>query len=246
MESIQQIIDFVLHIDKHLQEFTSDYGTLTYALLFGIIFCETGLVVLPFLPGDSLIFAAGALAGAGLLNPWLLFIIMFIAAILGDTVNYEIGKHFGHIIIRRGWVKQSHLDKTHAFFEKHGGKTIVYARFVPIVRTLAPFVAGISKMRYSYFIRYNFFGGFIWTALFTTLGYFFGGIDFVKKNFSMVILAIIFLSLLPPLISYFIEKFSKKENKLEADVNTDFQEKENDIEKGNLNDANPVVEKIQE
>ena len=211
MEYIQFLIDFILHIDEHLYEFTSNYGTLTYALLFGIIFLETGVVVCPFLPGDSLIFAAGALAGAGLLNPFLLFIIMFIAAVLGDTANYHIGKNFGDVIIRKKYIKQSHLDKTHAFFEKHGGKTIVYARFVPIVRTLAPFVAGMGKMSYSYFIKYNFFGGFLWTASFTALGYFFGNIDFVKNNFSMVILGIIFVSLLPPIITYISSKFSKKD-----------------------------------
>ena len=210
MEYIQFIIDFILHIDEHLFEFTSNYGLLTYALLFGIIFCETGLVVCPILPGDSLIFAAGALAGAGLLNPFLLFIIMFIAAVLGDTANYHIGKNFGDAIIRRNYIKKAHLDKTHAFFEKHGGKTIVYARFVPIVRTLAPFVAGISKMSYGYFIKYNFFGGFLWTFLFIALGYFFGNIDFVKNNFSIVIMAIIFISLLPPIITYISSKFSKK------------------------------------
>jgi membrane-associated protein len=213
MEYIHASIDFILHIDKHLHEFTDNYGTLTYILLFIIIFCETGLVVCPFLPGDSLMFAAGALAGAGLLNPILLFVIMFLAAVSGDTANYHVGKKFGHVIIRKKFIKQKHLDKTHDFFEKHGGKTIVYARFVPIVRTLAPFVAGISKMSYKYFIHYNFFGGLIWTALFTALGYFFGTRSFVKNNFSMVILAIIFISLLPPIISYIIEKLKKKSDK---------------------------------
>ena len=208
-----EIIEFFLHVDKHLADVVSNYGTWTYAILFLVIFCETGLVVCPFLPGDSLIFAAGALAGAGLLNPILLFVIIFIAAVIGDTVNYHIGKNFGHIIIRKNWVKQAHLDKTHDFFEKHGGKTIVYARFVPIVRTLAPFVAGISKMNYTYFIRYNFFGGFLWTIIFVLLGYFFGTMDFVQKNFSLVIIAIIVISLLPPFISYLYERFSGKTEK---------------------------------
>lgn len=207
MEYIQYLIDFILHIDKHLQAFTDAYGTLTYILLFMIIFIETGLVVCPFLPGDSLIFAAGALAGAGLLNPLLLLLLLFVAAVLGDTVNYHIGKNLGDFILKKRWIKQAHLDKTHDFFEKHGGKTIIYARFVPIVRTLAPFVAGISKMSYKYFIRYNIAGGFLWTVLFVTIGYFFGTIDFVQKNFSLVIIAIIILSLMPPFISYLYERF---------------------------------------
>lgn len=213
MEYIQYVIDFILHIDKHLQEFVDAYGTLTYALLFIVIFVETGLVVCPFLPGDSLIFAAGALAGAGFFNPIFLFVLLFVAAVLGDTVNYEIGKHLGDFIIKKKWIKQTHLDKTHDFFEKHGGKTIIYARFVPIVRTLAPFVSGISKMTYKYFIRYNIVGGFLWTSLFVILGYFFGTIEFVQKNFSLVIIAIIVLSLLPPVFSYLHERFWKKEQK---------------------------------
>jgi membrane-associated protein len=213
MEIIQHFIDIILHVDQHLEDFTQNYGTLVYVLLFLIIFCETGLVVCPFLPGDSLIFAAGAVAAmSNPINPILIFIIIFVAAVLGDTVNYHIGKNFGHIIIRRNLIKQAHLEKTHAFFEKHGGKTIVYARFVPIVRTLAPFVAGISKMSYKYFIKYNFFGGLLWTGGFLLLGYFFGNIEIVKKNFSLVVLAIIFLSLVPPIITYISSKFSKKDS----------------------------------
>ena len=211
MEYIQALIDFILHVDKHLQEFVDAYGGLTYALLFAIIFVETGLVVCPFLPGDSLIFAAGALAGLGLLNPFVLFGLMFVAAVLGDTVNYHIGKNLGHYIIKKNWVKQKHLDKTHEFFEKHGGKTIIYARFVPIVRTLAPFVGGVGNMTYRHFIRYNIVGGFLWTSIFIILGYFFGTIEFVQKNFSMVILAIIILSILPPVISYLHERYKGKQ-----------------------------------
>ena len=211
MDYIQYLIDFILHIDRHLQEFVDAYGGLTYALLFIIIFVETGLVVCPFLPGDSLIFAAGALAGLGLLNPFLLFVLLFVAAVAGDTVNYHIGKNLGQYIIRKNWIKQKHLDKTHEFFEKHGGKTIIYARFVPIIRTLAPFVGGVGNMTYRYFIQYNVVGGFIWVFLFVILGYFFGTIEFVQKNFSLVIIAIIILSLMPPFISYLYERYKAKQ-----------------------------------
>lgn len=206
MEYITGLFHVILHVDEHLKTFTDQYGLLTYILLFIIIFCETGVVIFPFLPGDSLLFAAGALAAIGGLNIFVLLILLIISAVLGDTVNYHIGRNFGHIIVRKNLIKKAHLDKTHEFFRKHGGKTIVYARFVPIIRTLAPFVVGISEMDYKYFLKYNIFSGILWAGLFLFLGYFFGNIPFVADNFSTVIFAIIFISLLPPFIAYVFEK----------------------------------------
>jgi len=195
------IIDFILHIDVHLGEIISSYGILTYVILFLIIFVETGVVFVPFLPGDSLLFAAGAFSALGSLNPWLVFSILSVAAILGDTCNYWIGHFFGQKIIANPKIpiNQEHIDKTNQFFAKHGGKTIFLARFVPIVRTFAPFVAGIGKMDYKKFISYNFFGGVVWVGLFTFSGYFFGNVSFVKHNFSLVIIVIILVSILPML-----------------------------------------------
>ena len=193
------MIDFILHIDVHLGETISTYGILTYAILFTIIFLETGLVFTPFLPGDSLIFAAGAFSALGSLSPLLVFGILSIAAVLGDTANYWIGHYFGEKIIANPKIpiNQDHIDKTNQFYAKHGGKTIFLARFVPIVRTFAPFVAGIGKMEYSKFIADNIFGGIIWVGLFTFSGYFFGNVPFVKHNFSLVIIFIIILSIIP-------------------------------------------------
>jgi membrane-associated protein len=201
------MIDFILHIDKHLGEMITSYGTLTYAILFAIVFMETGLVFTPFLPGDSLLFAAGAFAALQSLNIWVVFILLTIAAILGDTVNYWIGHFFGQKLISNPKIpiKQAHIDQTNQFFDKHGGKTIILARFVPIVRTFAPFVAGIGKMTYSKFISYNFIGGILWVTLFTFAGYFFGNVPFVKHNFSLVIIAIIFLSLVPMVYHFIVE-----------------------------------------
>jgi len=197
MEQIQFLIDLFLHLDEHLANIINQYGTWTYAILFLIIFMETGFVVTPFLPGDSLLFAAGTFAALGSLNVWLLILLLIIAAIAGDTVNYWIGHYLGDRAYNIKWIKKEYLDRTHAFFEKHGGKTIFLARFVPIVRTFAPFVAGMGKMSYRYFFSYNVFGGIVWVMLFTLLGFFFGNIPFVKANFEFVIIAIILLSVMP-------------------------------------------------
>jgi membrane-associated protein len=191
------LIDVFLHLDTHLSAIITQYGAWTYGLMFFVIFMETGFVVTPFLPGDSLIFAAGTFAALGSLNVWLLFVLLATAAVLGDTANYWIGHYLGDRAYNIKWIKKEYLDRTHAFFEKHGGKTIFLARFVPIVRTFAPFVAGIGRMSYGYFISYNVFGGITWVALFTFAGYFFGNIPFIRDHFSMVIIAIILISLVP-------------------------------------------------
>lgn len=213
MDIIKEIIDFILHLDVHLNELIIHYGTLTYLILFLIIFAETGLVITPFLPGDSLIFAAGTFAALGSFNLHLLFLILALAAILGDTVNYWIGKFFGHKIVeskRIRLINKSHIEKTHRFFEKYGGKTIIIARFVPIVRTFAPFVAGAGSMTYKKFIKYNIIGGILWVGLFTYAGYYFGNIPAVKNNFIFVIIVIIFLSILPPIIELIKHKIENK------------------------------------
>jgi membrane-associated protein len=204
VEVVRHLVDLFLHLDKHLTELTAQYGGWTYGILFAVIFCETGLVVTPFLPGDSLLFAAGAIAALGSLNPVILFVLLAVAAILGDTVNYWIGHAFGARLVARHsrWVKQEHLDRTHRFYERYGGKTIVLARFVPIVRTFAPFVAGLGSMTYRRFFMYNVVGGVVWVALFVFAGYFFGNLPPVRDNFSYVILAIIALSLLPIAIEW--------------------------------------------
>lgn len=215
MEFIKLIIDFILHIDDHLVELSSNYGVWVYAIIFLIVFCETGLVVTPFLPGDSLLFATGAIVvmpGSGL-NILVMGLVVIVAAILGDTVNYHIGKAFGSRMFKKPsrFIKQEYLDKTHAFYEKHGGKTIIYARFIPIIRTFAPFVAGIGVMNYGRFIIYNVVGGILWAVLFLGAGYLFGNIPVIKDNFSMVILAIIFISLLPVIFELVKARFGKKE-----------------------------------
>jgi membrane-associated protein len=199
MDLVKQLVDIFLHLDRHLAEVTRDYGTFTNVILFGIVFCETGLVVTPFLPGDSLLFTAGALAALGSLNMWVLFLSLALAAVLGDTANYWIGKKIGPRAfdgtIR--FLKEEHLRKTEAFYEKYGKKTIILARFVPIVRTFAPFVAGVGSMTYPTFLAYNVIGGVAWVAICVFSGYFFGNIPVVKRNFSLVILAIIFISTVP-------------------------------------------------
>ena len=202
MDLIMKIVDFVLHVDIYLSDIITRYGAWTYGLLFFVVFMETGFVVTPFLPGDSLIFAAATFSARGALNPWVLFILMTIAAFIGDTANYWIGHAIGAKAYTGEvkWIKKEYMERTHAFFEKHGGKTIFLARFVPILRTFTPFVAGVSKMPYSYFITWNLVGGATWVATFTLLGYFFGGIPFIQDNFELVIVAIILISLVPAVV----------------------------------------------
>lgn len=204
MEFIKSIIDFILHIDHHLVEIVSDYKTWTYLILFLIIFAETGLVVTPFLPGDSLLFAAGAIIAkpdTGL-NVFFMFVLLCIAAILGDLVNYHVGKYIGPRAFSGKYklLKVDYLNKTQAFYNKHGGKTIIYARFIPIIRTFAPFVAGVGTMSYTKFASFNVIGGIAWVGSFLFLGYFFGAIPVIKNNFTYVIFGIIFVSILPPII----------------------------------------------
>lgn len=211
MEVIKQLIDFILHIDRHLFDIVSEYHGWTYLILFAIVFLETGVVVTPFLPGDSLLFAAGAIAAnpATGLNVFAVILLLIISAIAGDTLNYAIGKFIGPKVFLKDYklLKRSHLEKTQAFYDKHGGKTIIIARFIPIIRTFAPFVAGVGSMNYKRFISYNIVGGIAWVVIFTLLGYFFGNLPVVKKNFTLVIFAIIFLSITPPFIEYFRHKF---------------------------------------
>jgi len=212
MEYIKLIIDFVLHIDVHLGAIISSYGVLTYAILFVIIFVETGLVFVPFLPGDSLLFAAGAFAAIGSLNVWVILGLMMVAAVAGDTANYWIGRFFGQKLVDnpRVPINDEHIKKTKAFFDKHGGKAIILARFVPIVRTFAPFVAGIGKMHYGQFISYNMIGGVAWVLVATLAGFFFGNIPFVRENFSLVVLGIVIVSVVPMIIEVIKAKTSKK------------------------------------
>lgn len=199
LKAIEWLIGFILHLDKYLGQIISTYGVLTYIILFLIIFLETGLVFIPFLPGDSLLFAAGAFAALGSLNIYILLVLLMVAAILGDTVNYWIGHFFGEAIVAHPKIpiNQKHIDQTQEFFKKHGGKTIILARFVPIVRTFAPFVAGAGQMSYPQFVSYNFIGGIAWVLIATLAGYFFGNIPFVKENFSLVIIGVVLISILP-------------------------------------------------
>ncbi len=208
MDFIRFLIDFIIHIDVHLGQIISHYGVTTYAILFLIIFMETGLVFTPFLPGDSLLFAAGAFAALNSLNIWLLFLLMSAAAILGDTANYWIGYFFGKKIVAHPKIPidEGHIIETQKFFHKHGGKTIILARFMPFIRTFAPFVAGVGRMKYQRFFSYNIIGGIIWVSIATFSGYFFGNMEFVKNNFSLVILGVVLISLVP----IFIEIFRKK------------------------------------
>lgn len=206
------LLSFLLHVDDHLLEFIKNYGVWIYAILFLIIFVETGLVVMPFLPGDSLLFAAGALAAStGAMNPWVLIILLFIAAVLGDTLNYQIGKYIGPRVfeIESRFINKQHLIKTQQFFERHGGKTIIFARFIPFARTFAPFVAGAGSMNYKFFLSFNIVGGFLWIASFITLGYIFGNVQVIKDNFTYLIFGIIILSVLPPIIEFMRHKLAK-------------------------------------
>ncbi len=209
------LLNFILHVDEHLFEFITNYGTWIYAILFLIIFVETGLVVMPFLPGDSLLFAAGALAAStGAMNPWLLIFLLFIAAVAGDTLNYHIGKYIGPRVFELDskFINKQHLLKTHEFFERHGGKTIIFARFIPFARTFAPFVAGAGSMNYKFFLTYNVIGGFLWIASFITLGYLFGNMPIIKDNFTYLIFGIIILSVLPAIVGFIRHKFASKSN----------------------------------
>jgi membrane-associated protein len=210
MDLIHMFIDYFLHLDRHLSVVIQMYGMWTYLILFLVVFCETGLVVTPILPGDSLLFAAGAFAASGALQVQPLFLLLSIAAIGGDTVNYWVGHMIGPKIFQQEkirFMKKEYLDRTHEFYERHGGKTIILARFIPIIRTFAPFVAGIGRMTYLHFISYNVVGGIAWIALFIFGGYFFGNIAVVKEHFTLVILAIIFISILPGIIEFARQRY---------------------------------------
>lgn len=209
---VNEILDYFLHLDVKLAELIAQHGVWIYAILFAIIFCETGLVVTPFLPGDSLLFAVGAVSHSAPLNLWYCGILMLVAAILGDIVNYWIGRLAGQWMMRKfpRIVKVQHIDKTHAFFEKYGGKTIIIARFIPIVRTFAPFVAGMGHMNVRHFMTYNVTGAILWVGSLIPLGYFFGGIPIVKENFELVVFGIIGFSVLPIVITILKEKYGKK------------------------------------
>ncbi|MBW8351116.1 DedA family protein [Bacillus sp. IITD106] len=213
MDIIKSLISFILHIDEHLIDIIQIFDLWSYAILFLIVFVETGVVVFPFLPGDSLLFASGAFAAVGAFNIVLLLVIFFSAAVIGDTVNYHIGKKVGTSIPPNSWlgkmINKEKMEKAEEFFNKHGGKTIIFARFMPFIRTFAPFVAGASRMNYRYFITYNIVGGAIWVLLCTIAGYFFGNIPVIKNNFSTVILLIIFVSVLPAIIGVLKERFAK-------------------------------------
>lgn len=213
MEMIKFLIDFILHIDVHLSDLIRSYGTWTYLILFLIIFLETGLVVTPILPGDSLLFAAGTFAAKGALDPVTLFLLLSVAAILGDTANYWIGAYLGPKVFHKEKVRflnREYLDRTHQFYERYGGKTIIIARFIPIIRTFAPFVAGIGSMTYVRFIIYNVVGGIAWIAICVFAGFFFGNLPVVRNNFSIVIMAIVFISILPGIIEFLRHRYGTR------------------------------------
>jgi len=212
MDLLMQLMDLLLHLDKHLAALLTQYGTWIYVILFLIIFCETGLVVMPFLPGDSLLFVAGALWAASDMNPHALVLVLVVAAILGDTVNYAIGNYLGPKVFHwenSRWFNRKALDRTHAFYEKHGGKTIIIARFLPFIRTFAPFVAGVGSMTYSRFLSYNVVGALVWVVSLVYAGVFFGNLPFIRNNLTAVILAIIGVSLLPLVFAFLREKLRK-------------------------------------
>jgi membrane-associated protein len=212
MELIKDILDFFLHLDDKLEDIINNYGFWTYLILFLIIFAETGLVITPFLPGDSLLFAAGTFAAGRGLNVWLLFVLLSVAAIIGDTVNYWVGHYVGPRVFYKDDVRflnKKYLERTHAFYEKYGGKTIIIARFIPIIRTFAPFVAGIGSMTYWRFITYNVVGGILWVGICVFAGYFFGNIPIVKNNFSIVIIVIVLISVLPVIVEFIRHRMSR-------------------------------------
>lgn len=214
VELLTQFLDFIRHLDVHLENIMREYEVMTYLILALIIFCETGLVVTPFLPGDSLLFAAGAItAKTGILNVWLLIPLLFCAAILGDNTNYFFGKYLGNKVFTRDYwfLKRKYIDKTQEFYEKYGGRTLVIARFVPIVRTFAPFVAGVGTMTYRRFIGYCIGGGILWVTLLTLAGYFFGRIEIVKNNFEIVVFGIIGVSVLPIVVEFVRAKFGRQD-----------------------------------
>ena len=217
MEMILKFFDILLHLDKYINVVIQDYGQWTYLILFLIVFCETGLVVTPFLPGDSLLFVAGAFAALGSLNLVWVLVLLSVAAVLGDTINYWVGNYIGPKVFQMQnsrIFKKEYLDRTHQFYEKYGPITIVIGRFVPIIRTFAPFLAGVGSMTYGKFLIYNVVGGLLWIFSFTLGGYFFGNLPFVKKNFTFVIFAIIIISVMPTVIEYFRQrKAAKKEVK---------------------------------
>lgn len=202
-------IDLFLHLDVYLETIIQNYGSLTYAILFFMIFSETGLVFFTFFPGDTLLFVAGTFAALKAINLYVLFVLLSFGAILGDSVNYSIGKYFGRFMIRKKWVKQEKIDATKKFFHKHGGKTIILARFIPLIRSFAPFVAGISEMKYSKFFSFNIIGAIVWVASILLLGYYFGSIPFVKNNLSWIILGIVIISWIPPVVT-FVRNAKKK------------------------------------
>ena len=219
MTVIKTFFDVILHLDKYLTVIFQNFGMWTYAILFMIIFCETGFVVTPFLPGDSVLFATGALASIGSLNIFILFPVFFISAVAGDTANYFIGKKIGSKIFDKEDVKyinKEYLKKAHSFYERHGSMTIVLGRFIPIIRTFVPFVAGIGEMNYPKFITYNMLGGFMWVILFLGGGYFFGGLPFIKQHFSIVVIAIIIISVIPAILTFIKEKRNGGNNKVDG------------------------------
>jgi len=233
-----EIFDFILHIDKYLADLIGYFGGWTYAMLFVIIFAETGLVVTPFLPGDSLLFAVGTLAGGGLLHIWISYLTLLVAAILGDTVNYWIGHYIGPKVFSEEnsrFFKKEYLEKTRKFYEKYGGKTIIIARFVPIIRTFAPFVAGVGKMHYGTFFLYKIFGGFIWVTSLVFTGFYLGGLPFVKANFEYAIFTIIALSLLPMIIEYIKYKRAPKVSRRQLEHAT-YSDIKATLKKEHLND----------
>jgi membrane-associated protein len=211
MEALTTVIDFVLHIDHHLEELLREYGTWTYGILCLIVFMETGFVVTPILPGDSLLFAAGMMASRGALDPWVLFFLLTSAAILGDNANYWVGRYLGPRVLKNEnskIFKPVYLEKTHEYFEKYGAATIVVARFVPIVRTFAPFVAGVGSMSYPKYLTYSVFGGMLWVGVCTFAGYLLGNVPMVRDNFELAVLAIIAVSVVPPLVEGLRRRFT--------------------------------------